>query len=132
MINDHVSDLLTRIRNAQRAGHRSTDVNTSKVNSNILSVLKAEGMIDSFEDTASEGAQKLTRVTLKYFASGKPVINHVRRVSKPGRRIYSKVEDLPKVFSGLGVAVVSTSKGILSDREARRQKVGGEVLAVIG
>lgn len=132
MINDHVSDMITRIRNGQRAGHRSVLVTVSKLNRSILEVLKREGFIEGFE--AAEGADKKSalRVALRYYSSGKPLISRVERVSKPGCRRYSEVARLPKVSSGLGLAIVSTSKGVMSDAEARRLGVGGEVIARVG
>ncbi len=132
MINDHVSDMITRIRNGQRAGHRSVLVTVSKLNRSILEVLKREGFIEGFE--AAEDAEKkpALRVALRYYSSGKPLISRVERVSKPGCRRYAEVARLPKVSSGLGLAIVSTSKGVMSDAEARRMGVGGEVIARVG
>lgn len=134
MVNDQLSDLLTRIRNAQRAGHKNAIVINSTLNRSVLEVLKKEGLVDSYEkierDDGSEARQ--VRVGLKYFSSGKALISKIDRVSKPGCRKYSSVEDLPKVMSGLGIAIVSTSRGVVSDREARQLRVGGEVLAVVG
>jgi small subunit ribosomal protein S8 len=133
MINDFVSDLLTRIRNSQRAGHKSVVVMDSRMNKQVLAVLKQEGMIDSYVplEKPMGGGRALT-VYLKYTSSGRPVISRADRVSKPGRRVYKRASELPKVSCGLGVAVISTSQGVLSDREARRKSVGGEVLALIG
>lgn len=132
MINDHVSDMITRIRNGQRAGHRSVVVTASKLNKSVLEVLKREGLIEGFE--AAQDAQKkpAIKVALKYYASGRPVIARAERVSKPGCRKYFEMERLPKVSSGLGIAIVSTSKGVMTDNEARKSRVGGEVIALIG
>lgn len=132
MINDHVSDMITRIRNGQRAGHRSVLVTVSKMNKSILEVLKREGLIDGFESAQDANKKPALRVGLKYYASGKPLISRADRVSKPGCRKYFESERLPKVSSGLGIAIVSTSKGIMTDGEARKSKVGGEVIALIG
>jgi small subunit ribosomal protein S8 len=132
MINDHVSDMITRIRNGQRAGHRSVLVTASKMNKSVLEVLKREGLIEGFESAEDASQKPAIRVGLKYYSSGKPLISRADRVSKPGCRKYFQVESLPKVSSGLGVAIVSTSKGLMTDNEARRNKVGGEVIALIG
>lgn len=132
MINDHVSDMITRIRNGQRAGHRSVLVTASKMNKSVLEVLKREGLIDGFDSAEDANKKPAIRVGLKYYSSGKPLISRAERVSKPGCRKYFEVERLPKVSSGLGVAIVSTSKGVMTDNEARKSKVGGEVIALIG
>lgn len=132
MINDHVSDMIARLRNGQRAGHRSVLVTASKMNKSILEVLKREGLIEGFESAEDLNKKPAIKVGLKYYASGKPLISRAERVSKPGCRKYFQVEGLPKVSSGLGVAIVSTSKGIMTDHEARKSKVGGEVIALIG
>lgn len=134
MSNDLVADLLTRIRNSQRAGHRSVRVRTSKLVESILSVLKTEGFIESFDKKVALENENHTEfdVYLKYYETGEPVIGIANRVSKSGRRMYAGADDLPKVRSGLGISILSTSSGVMSDREARKKKVGGEVLAVIG
>ena len=131
MLTDSIADLLTRIRNAQRVGHRVVTVRPSKMNDRILTVLKDEGFIDAFESKKSDDGKANTLVHLRYFDSGRPVIKVARRVSKPGRRVYAEVTKLPRVASGLGIAIVSTSQGVFSDREARKRKIGGEVLATI-
>jgi small subunit ribosomal protein S8 len=131
MINDHVSDMIARLKNAQRANHKSADVTPSKLNKGILEVLKSEGLIESFE-LAGEGMTKAYRVSLKYFSSGRPVISRAERVSKPGCRRYSSFEDLGRVKSGLGISILSTSKGVMADHQARKMRVGGEVLALFG
>lgn len=131
MLTDSIADLLTRIRNAQRVGHRVVNVRPSKMNDRILAVLKEEGFIDAFENKKNDEGKTNTLVHLRYFDSGRPVIQVARRVSKPGRRVYAEVTKLPRVASGLGIAIVSTSQGVISDREARKRKIGGEVLATI-
>jgi small subunit ribosomal protein S8 len=132
MINDHVSDMLARIKNGQRAGHRSVLVTVSNLNKNVLDVLKREGFIEGYENALNEDKKPAIKVELKYFTDGRPVISRARRVSTPGRRQYFKSDKLPHVSSGLGVAIVSTSKGVMTDNEARKSRVGGEVLALIG
>lgn len=132
MINDHVSDMITRIRNGQRSGHRSVLVTSSKMNKSVLEVLKREGLIEGFENAEDSNKRPALKVGLKYYTSGKPMISRVERVSKPGCRKYFEVEALPRVSSGLGIAIVSTSKGMMTDNEARRSKVGGEVIALVG
>jgi small subunit ribosomal protein S8 len=132
MINDHVSDMIARINNGQRAGHRVVDVTASKLNRSVLDVLKREGLIEGFEESATADGKACIRVGLKYFSSGRPVISRGRRVSSPGRRQYLSADKLPRISSGLGICVVSTSKGVLADHEARKLRVGGELLAVFG
>jgi small subunit ribosomal protein S8 len=132
MINDHVSDMITRIRNGQRAGHRTVLVTASKFNKSVLEVLKREGLIEGFEAAQDVHKRAAIKVSLKYYASGRPVISRAERVSKPGCRKYFEMEKLPKVSSGLGIAIVSTSKGVMTDNEARKSRVGGEVIALIG
>ena len=133
MVTDPISDLLTRIRNAQRAGHKSVRVQLSSQSRRMLELLKSEGFIGAFEEKpALEGNFKEYNVVLKYNTAGKPIISLAKRVSKPGRRVYLRANELPQVHCGLGIAVVSTSQGVLTDREARKRGVGGEVLAHIG
>lgn len=132
MINDHVSDMLARIKNGQRAGHRSVVVTRSNLNKNILEVLKREGFVEGFNDATDANQKPAIKVDLKYFTDGRPVISRASRVSTPGRRQYSRAEKLPRVSSGLGIAIVSTSRGVMTDHEARKAQVGGEVLALIG
>ena len=129
-ITDPIADLLTRIRNASTAKHPSVDVPASNLKKAICQILVDEGYIKGMKVT-DDGKQGVIRVTLKYGEGKSQVITGLRRVSKPGLRIYSNVEEMPKVMKGLGVAIVSTSKGIMTDREARKQNVGGEVLAFI-
>ena len=128
-ITDTVADLLTRIRNASSSHHDTVDIPASKVKRAILQILVDEGYIAKFTEI-EDNKQGVLRVTLKYIGK-KPVITGLKRVSKPGLRIYKNVEDMPKVMKGLGIAIVSTSKGIMTDRQARRENVGGEVMAFI-
>jgi small subunit ribosomal protein S8 len=126
---DPISDMLTRIRNGQKARKVSVTMPASKAKTAVAKVLKDEGYIVDYSTTAEDGKAGLT-VELKYF-EGKPVIERIQRVSKPGLRIYRGQEDLPRVLGGLGVAIVSTSAGVMSDRQAREKGIGGEVLCVI-
>jgi small subunit ribosomal protein S8 len=126
---DPISDMLTRIRNGQKARKVSVTMPASKAKTALAKVLKDEGYINDYSTTADGRKADLT-VELKYF-EGKPVIERIERVSKPGLRIYRGQEELPKVMGGLGVAIVSTSAGVMSDRQAREQGIGGEVLCVI-
>ena len=129
-ISDTIADLLTRIRNASTAKHATVDIPASNVKKAITQILADEGYIKSFQ-IVDDGKQGIIRVTLKYTDSRTPVITGLRRVSKPGLRIYSSCEDMPKVRKGLGIAIVSTSKGIMTDKKARKENVGGEILAFI-
>ena len=129
-ISDTIADLLTRIRNASSAKHATVDIPASNVKKAITQILADEGYIKSFQ-IVDDGKQGIIRVTLKYTDSRTPVITGLRRVSKPGLRIYSSCEDMPKVRKGLGIVIVSTSKGIMTDKKARELNVGGEVLAYI-
>ncbi len=126
-INDPIGDLITRIRNAQLRLHSSLTVPASKMRGRVLDVLADEGYIRGYSRTEKEGAKPEFDIELKYF-EGAPVITNIKRVSKPGRRIYSAVADLPSVRNGLGISVVSTPKGVMSDTAARAANVGGEVL----
>jgi small subunit ribosomal protein S8 len=132
MINDHVSDMIARIKNGQRAGHRIVAVTSSKFNKSVLEVLKREGLIEGYEVVDLGGAKSEIRVGLKYFSSGRPLISKASRVSSPGCRRYCAADKLPRVSSGLGISIVSTSKGVMSDHEARKARVGGEVIALFG
>ena len=127
---DSIADMLTRIRNASSAKHDSVKIPASNMKKAIAQILVDEGYIKNYK-LIEDGKQGVIRVTLKYGEGKIQVITGLRRVSKPGLRIYSNVEEMPKVMKGLGVAIVSTSKGIMTDREARKQNVGGEVLAFI-
>ena len=129
-ITDPIADMLTRIRNANSAKHDTVDIPASNMNKAIAQILVDEGYIKNFK-VVEDGKQGVIRVTLKYGEGKSQVITGLRRVSKPGLRMYSNVEDMPKVMKGLGIAIISTSKGIMTDREARKQNVGGEVLAFI-
>lgn len=129
-ITDTIADLLTRIRNANSAKHATVDVPASNVKKAIAQILVDEGYVKSFQ-LIDDGKQGVIRITLKYSDSKSPVITGLRRVSKPGLRIYSSCEDMPKVRKGLGIAIVSTSKGIMTDKKARELNVGGELLAFV-
>jgi small subunit ribosomal protein S8 len=122
--------MLTRIRNALRSRHKTVNVRASKVCSGACQVLKDEGYIEDYT-RIEDGKQGLLRVYLKYGPMGQDVMTELRRVSRPGRRVYSSVDDLPKPINGLGIAVVSTSQGVLSDRQCRQKNIGGEVLCEI-
>jgi small subunit ribosomal protein S8 len=126
---DPISDMLTRIRNAQAVRKTAVGIPSSKLKVSIAQVLKDEGYIDGFAVHEKEGKQEL-EINLKYYA-GQPVIEKIERVSRPGLRIYRGRDDLPKVMNGLGVAIVSTSKGVMTDRKARATGVGGEVLCIV-
>ncbi|MGB5594013.1 MAG: 30S ribosomal protein S8 [Crocosphaera sp.] len=129
--NDTISDMLTRIRNACAVRHPTTEVPTTRMTRSIAQVLQEEGFIEGFEETG-EGIKKYLVISLKYKERGrKPIINTLQRVSKPGLRVYSNRKDLPRVLGGIGIAIISTSKGIMTDREARRQNVGGEILCYV-
>ena len=129
-ITDTIADLLTRIRNANSAKHDSVEVPASNMKKAICQILVDEGYVKNFTVT-EDGKQGMIKIALKYGEGKTPVIKGLRRVSNPGLRIYSGAEELPKVMKGLGIAIVSTSKGVMTDREARRQNIGGEVLAFI-
>lgn len=129
-ITDTIADMLTRIRNANSAKHDSVDIPASNVKKAIAQILLDEGYINGFQ-VIEDGKQGVIRVTLKYGPNKSQVITGLRRVSKPGLRIYSNVEDMPKVMKGLGIAILSTSKGIMTDKQARKDNVGGEVLAFV-
>ena len=132
MLTDTLADMLTRIRNAQRIGHRSVKVSKSSLGMAVLSVLKDEGFIELFEvKNDAETSFDYCDVYLKYYSSGQPAMSEIKRMSSPGRRQYVGTEELPKPEGGLGISVVSTSQGVMSDREARKRKIGGELLAVI-
>lgn len=130
MWSDPVADMLTRIRNAARVRNRQVKIPASKVKIGIARVLTEEGYIAGF-DVVPDSRQSILRVDLKYGPRGEDVIHHLRRVSRPGRRVYSAVDGLPKVLDGMGISVVSTNRGVLSDRQCRDQKIGGEVLCSV-
>ena len=129
-ITDPVADMLTRIRNANTAKHESVDVPASNLKKAIAQILLDEGYIKSFE-IVDDGTQGIIRIQLKYLAGKEKVISGLRRVSKPGLRVYAGAEELPKVLKGLGIAIVSTSKGVMTDKKAREAHIGGEVLAFV-
>jgi small subunit ribosomal protein S8 len=129
-ISDVIADMLTRIRNANDAKHPTVDVPASNMKKAIAEILFNEGYIKSYT-VVEDGKQGIIRITLKYAAGKQKVIHGLRRVSKPGLRIYSNAQDMPQVMNGLGIAIVSTSKGIMTDKKARTENVGGEVLAFI-
>jgi small subunit ribosomal protein S8 len=127
-LSDPLGDLLTRIRNAQRARHSSCVAPASKLRANVLEVLKREGFIRGYSAEQVRPGIAQLRIELKY-NEGEPVIKEIHRVSKPGRRVYSKIKELPRVYAGLGISILSTPRGVLSDAEARAANVGGEILA---
>ena len=129
-ITDPVADMLTRIRNANNAKHETVDVPASNMKKSIAQILLDEGYIKAFQ-IVEDGTQGIIRITLKYNAGKEKVISGLRRVSKPGLRVYVGADELPQVLRGLGIAIVSTSKGVMTDKAARAAHVGGEVLAVI-
>ena len=128
-ISDVIADMLTRIRNANNAKHETVDIPASNLKKSIAEILLEEGYIKNYQ-IVDDGKQGIIRVTLKYVGKQK-VIHGLRRVSKPGLRIYSNCEDMPKVMNGLGIAIVSTSKGVMTDKKARLANVGGEILAFV-
>ncbi len=129
-ITDTIADMLTRIRNANSAKHDTVDVPASNMKKAIAQILLDEGYIKAFQ-VIEDGKQGVIRITLKYGENKSQVITGLRRVSKPGLRIYSNCEDMPKVMKGLGIAIISTSKGVMTDKQARKENVGGEVLAFV-
>ena len=129
-ISDVIADMLTRIRNANDAKHETVDVPASNMKKAIADILVAEGYIKSYQ-IIEDGRQGIIRITLKYGKGKTKTIQGLRRVSKPGLRIYTSCEDMPKVLKGLGIAILSTSKGVITDKQARKENVGGEVLAFI-
>lgn len=130
-VNDTISDMLTRIRNANLARHQTTEVPSTKMTRSIAQVLLDEGFINGFTE-AGEGAKRMIVISLKYKGKGRqPIINQLQRISKPGLRVYSGYKELPRVLGGIGIAILSTSQGIMTDRSARQQKIGGEVLCYV-
>lgn len=129
--NDTIADMLTRIRNASLVKHQTTEIPSTKMTRNIAKVLKEEGYIGEYEDTG-EGINRKLVVSLRYKGKYRqPIVTALKRVSKPGLRVYSNHKDLPKVLGGIGIAIISTSSGIMTDREARKQGLGGEVLCYV-
>ena len=129
-ITDPIADMLTRLRNASAARHESVDVPASKMKKAIAEILLEEGYIKSFQ-IVEDGGQGMIKIALKYTAAGEKAITGIRRVSKPGLRVYAPADELPQVLRGLGVAVISTSRGVMTDKQARAAHVGGEVLAFV-
>ena len=130
-ITDPIADMLTRIRNANSSKHKTVDVPASNMKLAIANILLKEGYIKSFEEIKVENNQGIIRITLKYDEKGSKVIDGLKRISKPGLRVYASKDELPQVLNGLGIALISTSKGIKTDKEARNEGLGGEVLAYI-
>ena len=130
VVNDPIADMLTRIRNAQVAKHDSVTMPASNMKKNIAKLLLEEGYIKSYE-FIDDGLQGSIKITLKYLDKKQPVIVGLKRISKPGLRVYAACEDLPKVLDGLGIAIISTSKGIMTDKAARKENLGGEVLCSV-
>lgn len=126
-VTDPVADLLTRIRNANSAGHDQVEVYSSRLNLEIIKILQSQGFVKSYE-VIKDKAQNRVKINLKYGPRKEKVITNLKRISKPGLRVYTKRGDLPRVLSGLGIAIISTSRGVMTDRDARRLGVGGEVL----
>ena len=127
---DPIADMLTRIRNANTSKHKTVDIPASKMKTGIAEILFKEGYIKAYEEIKDEN-QGIIRVTLKYDEKGNRVIDGIKRISKPGLRVYAGKEELPKVLNGLGIAIISTSKGLKTDKEAREAGMGGEVLAYV-
>tara|TARA_X000000368_G_C22833748_1_gene624513 strand:- start:405 stop:803 length:399 start_codon:yes stop_codon:yes gene_type:complete len=128
--NDALSDMLARIKNAHKARKSFTSCYKSKLNLNVLTVLKDEGYIRDFMDVEVRKGVKNIKIDLKYY-NGSPVIKNIKRVSKPGIRVYSKISELPKIYGGLGISIISTPKGVMSDNQARINNVGGEILCEV-
>jgi small subunit ribosomal protein S8 len=129
-VNDPIGDMLTRIRNAAERGRNKVTCPASRLRERVLEVLQQEGFIRGFATVAKEGGKPEIEIELKYF-DGSPVIREIHRVSKPGRRVYASVSTLPTVYNGLGVSILSTPKGVMSDADARAQNVGGEVICTV-
>jgi small subunit ribosomal protein S8 len=129
VMTDPIADMLTRIRNANQMKHETVDIPASKLKKEILELLKKEGYIVGYKVVKGD-VQDTLRVTLKYLANDR-VVKGLKRISKPGLRVYAKTNEVPKVLNGLGIAVISTSQGLMTDREARKQRVGGEILAYV-
>ncbi|MDR3305781.1 MAG: 30S ribosomal protein S8 [Clostridiales Family XIII bacterium] len=127
---DPVADMLTRIRNANTAGHQTVDVPASKMKKSIAAILKEEGYIEDYEFT-EDGKQGIIKIKMKYAPGKVKVISGIRKISKPGLRVHVKAENVPRVLGGLGVAIISTSRGIISDKDARRIGIGGEVICYV-
>lgn len=129
--NDTIADMLTRIRNANLARHQTVDIPSTKMTRNIAQVLQSEGFIEGHEQVG-EGVQRKLVITLKYRGKSRdPIIKNLKRISRPGLRVYSNRKELPRVLGGIGIAIISTSSGIMTDRDARQQGIGGEVLCYV-
>ena len=128
---DPIADMLTRIRNANSSKHKTVDIPSSNMKRSIADILLKEGYVKTVEEIESENSQGIIRITLKYDEKGARVIDGLKRISKPGLRVYASRDELPKVLNGLGIALISTSKGIKTDKEARKEGLGGEVLAYV-
>lgn len=127
---DPIADMLTRIRNANTVGHKTVEIPASKIKQSIAGILLEEGYINGFE-VIEDDKQGIIKVEMKYGPAGEKVINGIKKISKPGMKVYAKACDVPRVLGGLGIAIVSTSKGVISDKEARRLGVGGEVICYV-
>ena len=127
---DPIADMLTRIRNANTAGHPTVDIPASKMKKSIAGILKEEGYIEDFE-VIEDNKQGIIKVTMKYGADKERVISGIKKISKPGLKTYAKANDIPKVLGGLGIAIISTSKGIVNDKETRKLGIGGEVICYV-
>lgn len=130
-MNDPIADMLTRVRNALAANHETVDIPASKVKVEIARVLKEEGFITNYEVTGETAKDKTITITLKYGPDNQKVISGIKRISKPGLKVYAKSNAIPRVLNGLGVAIISTSKGLMADRDARKAHLGGEVIAYV-
>ena len=130
VMTDPIADMLTRIRNANAALHETVEIPASRMKAAVLEILKEEGFVKSVE-TVESGKHTALKVTLKYGSNNEKVITGIKRISKPGLRVFAKKEELPRVLGGLGIAVISTSKGVMSDKQARKEGLGGEVLAYV-
>jgi small subunit ribosomal protein S8 len=130
MMTDPIADMLTRIRNANRAGHEKVDIVSSRLKVEIARILKEEGFIKDYKGLEDK-RQGILRVTLKYGPGNEPALRGIRRTSRPGLRVYARAAKIPRVMSGLGVAILTTSKGVMTDRKARNQLVGGEILCYV-
>jgi len=129
MIFDPIADMLTRVRNALAVKHETVEMPSSKMKESIADILVKEGYITS-KEVITDGVKKTLKLTLKYY-NGQPVIQGIKRISKPGLRIFTDIENMPKVLNGLGIAIMTTTKGVMTDKEARKLKVGGEVIAYV-
>ncbi len=131
VMTDPIADMLTRIRNANQMRHETVEMPSSNAKKDVLAVLKKEGFIVDYTVNTEANVQGLIKVTLKYTNTNERVIKGLKRISKPGLRVYAQVEELPKVLNGLGIAIISTSRGVMTDKEARKANIGGEVLAYV-